>query len=87
MGGEKVMTFYTYREIEQILLTAIKMPTMSVKTISRETGLKAKSLYNFTCGRTHISPNTADIIIEYLRDCRPDLLIAAISFYENHKND
>lgn len=79
------MTFYTYREIEQILLTAIKMPTISVKTIGRETGLNVKSLYNWTCGRTHLSPATADIIIEYLRDCRPDLLIAAVSFYENHR--
>ena len=37
----------------------------------------AKSLYNFTCGRTHLGPETADIIIEYLRECRPDILIAA----------
>lgn len=77
MGGEKQMPFYTYREIEQILLTAIKMPTMSIKTISQETGLNARSLYNFTCGRTHLGPDKADIIIEYLRDCRPDILIAA----------
>ena len=71
------MTFYTYREMEQILLTAFKMPTISVKTISQDTGLNARSLYNFTCGRTHLGPETADIIIEYLRDCRPDILIAA----------
>lgn len=71
------MTFYTYREIEKILLAALKMPTISVKTISRETGLNVRSLYNFTCGCSHLGPDTADIIIEYLRDCRPDILIAA----------
>ena len=79
------MTFYTYKEIEQILLAALKMPTITIKSISRETGLNVKSLYNWTCGRTHISPAIADIIIEFLRDCRPDVLEAACSFYENHK--
>lgn len=77
------MEIMTFKDIEQILLIAIKMPTMTIKRVAEGTGLKASGLYKWSSGRSRISPEHADIIISWLNDCRPDILIAAKTIFEN----
>ena len=76
------MYFPTYKQIEDILLIAVKLPSMSIKYVAQETGLNAKGLYNWSSGQSHLGPQRADIIIQWLNDCRPDVLPAAIGTYE-----
>lgn len=76
------MYFPTYRQIEDILLIAVKLPSMSIKYVAQETGLNAKGLYNWSSGGSHLGPQRADTIIQWLNDCRPDVLPAAISKYK-----
>lgn len=75
------MYFPTYQQIEDILKIAVKLPSMSIKYVAQETGLNAKGLYNWSSGASHIGPQRADIIIQWLNDCRPDVLPAAIKQY------
>lgn len=77
------MKLMTFNEIEQILLIAIRMPTMTIKRVAEGTGLKASGLYKWSSGRSRISPEHADIIISWLNDCRPDILIAAKTIFDN----
>ena len=63
------MYFPTYKQIEDILLIAVKLPSMSIK-------------YNWSSGQSHLGPQRADIIIQWLNDCRPDVLPAAIGRYK-----
>lgn len=44
------MYFPTYKQIEDILLIAVKLPSMSIKYVAQETGLNAKGLYNWSSG-------------------------------------
>ena len=76
------MELTTFRELEQILLTAMKTPTMSIKYVSQETGLGQSGLYKWVRGENRISPDKADIILIWLQQCRPDVLEAAIRIYE-----
>ena len=75
------MYFPTYKQIEDILLIAVKLPSMSIKYLAQETGLNAKGLYNWSSGGSHLGPQRADIIINWLNDCRPDVIPAAIKQY------
>ena len=82
------MNLITFRELENILLTAMKTPTMSIKYVSQETGLGASGLYKWVNGYNHISPDNADTLLNWLKDVRPDVLEAAIIIYERGvKND
>ena len=76
------MYFPTYKQIEDILLIAVKLPSMSIKYVAQETGLNAKGLYNWSSGQSHLGPQRANIIIQWLNDCRPDVLPAAIGRYK-----
>ena len=75
------MYFPTFKQIDEILKIAVKMPSMGIKYVSQETKLNAKTLYNWSSGISGISPERADIIIDWLNKCRPDVLPAAIKIY------
>ena len=75
------MYFPTFKQIDDILKIAVKMPSMGIKYVSQETNINAKSLYNWSSGASGISPERADIIIEWLNKCRPDVLPAEIKKY------
>lgn len=75
------MYFPTYQQIEDILKIAVKLPSMSIKYTAQETGLNAKGLYAWSSGASHLGPQRADIIINWLNECRPDVLPAAIKAY------
>lgn len=75
------MYFPTYQQIEDILKIAVKLPSMSIKYVAQETRLNAKGLYAWSSGARHLGPQRADIIIQWLNDCRPDVLPAAIKQY------
>ena len=73
---------YNHSQLEQILLIAARLPTMGLKYVSQETGININTLYHWSCGKRHISAANADIILNWLRDCRPDALEAAVILYE-----
>ena len=77
------MELMTFKDTEQILLIAIKMPTMTIKRVAEGTGLKASGLYKWSSGKSRISPEHADIVISWLNDCRPDIIKAAKTIFEN----
>lgn len=83
------MDLITFRELENILLIAMKTPTMSIKYVSQETGIGASGLYKWVRGENHITPQKADILLNWLKDVRPDILDAAISVYSKggYKNE
>ncbi len=76
------MELTTFKELEQILLYAIKMPTIKIKDIAAATGIGLSGLYKFSRGENGISPENADRLLIYLRDNRPDLLIAAETLFK-----
>ncbi len=80
------MNLITFRELENILLTAMKTPTMSIKYVSRETGIGQSGLYKWVNGYNRISPDNADILLNWLKDVRPDVLEAAILIYTKGAN-
>ena len=75
------MELTTFKELENILLTAMKTPTISIRYVAEETGIGKSCLYHWTRRENHISPDKADIILNWLKDKRPDVLEAAISIY------
>lgn len=75
------MDLTTFRELENILLLAMKTPTITIKYVAQETGIGASCLYKWTRGENRISPDKADILLNWLKDVRPDILDAAISVY------
>lgn len=75
------MNLITFRELEKILLTAMKTPTMSIKYVSQETGIGQSGLYKWVNGYNRISPDNADTLLNWLKDVRPDVLEAAICIY------
>lgn len=75
------MELTTFRELENILLTAMKTPTMSIKYVAQETGITPTCLYKWTRGENRISPDKADVLLIWLQQCRPDVLIAAETIY------
>ena len=83
------MDLITFRELEQILLTAMKTPTMSIKYVSEQLGIGASGLYKWVNGYNRISPDKADLLLIWLQQSRPDVLEAAISIYKNggYNND
>lgn len=78
-GGEK-MELTAYRDLEQILLYAIKMPTIKIRQVAEETGLGIKNLYRFTSDN-HIGAKSADILLDWFKEFHPDLLELAIILY------
>lgn len=76
------MELTTYREIEEILLYAIKMPTIKIKSVSEQTGLNLNMLYKWSRGERRIKPDNADRLLIWFRDCRPDILEAAQTLYK-----
>ena len=83
------MELTTFKELENILLTAMKTPSMSIKYVSQETGIGKSGLYKWVNGQNHISPENADILLNWLKDVRPDILEAAICIYSKggYKNE
>lgn len=76
------MELTTFKELEQILLYAIKMPTIKIKYVAEETGLGLNGLYKWSRGENRISPDNADCLLRWFKDCRPDILIAAETLYK-----
>ena len=73
---------YNYSQLEQLLQIAARLPTIGIKYIAQETGLNINTLYKWSCGGSHISARNANIILNWLNDCRPDALQAAKILYE-----
>lgn len=80
------MSLTKFKELEQILLYAIKMPTVKIKSISEQTGIGINGLYKWSRGENRISPDNADTILEWFEDCRPDILEAASTLYKTRGN-
>lgn len=60
----------------------MRTPTMSIKYVSQETGIGQSGLYKWVSGYNRISPDNADILLNWLKDVRPDVLQAAIIIYK-----
>ncbi len=73
---------FNHSQLEQILLIAARLPTMGINYVAQETGINLNSLYAWSSGRQHISAKNADVMVNWLRDCRPDALDAAIILYQ-----
>ena len=75
------MELTTFQDLENILLTAMETPTMTIKQVSNETGITASCLYKWVRRENHISPQKADIILNWLKETKPQVLEAAINIY------
>ena len=75
------MELTTFRDLENILLTAMETPTITIKQVSQETGITASCLYKWCRRENHISPQKADIILNWLKEAKPQVLEAAINIY------
>ncbi len=75
------MELTTFKDLENILLTAMETPTMSIKEVSKETGIGASCLYKWVRRENHINPQKADIILNWLKEAKPQVLEAAITIY------
>ena len=71
---ESFFPLLTYNELENILKIAIKMPSMGIKYVAQETGLNITGLYNWTCGARHIGPQRMDVLINFIKNKRPDII-------------
>lgn len=72
---------YNNSQIEQILLIAARLPSMGLNYVAQETGININTLYKYSNGTNHFSAKNADIMLNWLKDCRPDALEAAIILY------
>ena len=75
------MDLTTFRELENILLTAMNTPTITVKQVAEETGIKPTCLYKWKRGENRISPDKADAILNWLKETKPEVLDAATMIY------
>ena len=76
------MELTAFKDIEQILLYAIKMPTITIKQVAQETNIGLSGLYKFSRGENHISPKNADCLLEWFKLNHPDILLAAEQLYK-----
>ena len=76
------MELTTFRELEDILLLAIKMPTIKIKSVAEQTGIGISGLYKWSRGENRISPDNADCLLNWFKYCRPDVLQAAEALYK-----
>ena len=77
------MDILTYRQLENLIKIAVRMPTLSIKQVAKETGLNLNSLYKWNSGQSGINPKRLDTILIWLMDCRPDVLEAAKTIFNN----
>lgn len=75
------MELTTIRDLENILLTAMKTPTITVKQVAEGTGITPTCLYKWRSGENRISPDKADIILKWLKETKPEVLEAATTIY------
>ena len=75
-------TIFNNEQLENVLLIAVRLPTVGIKYLSEKTGVNINTLYKWSCGNSHLSNKNADAILNYLICCRPDALEAAISLYK-----
>ena len=73
---------YDNSQIEKILQIAARLPTMGINYVAAETGINLNTLYRQTSAEGHISAKNADIILNWLLNCRPEALDAAIILFE-----
>lgn len=76
------MELTTFKDLEQILLLAIKMPTIKIKSVAQQTGIGVSGLYKWCQGQNRISPDNADLLLKWFKDCRPDVLEAAETLFK-----
>ena len=75
------MELTTIRDLENILLTAMNTPTITVKQVAEETGITPTCLYKWKRGENRISPDKADVILNWLKETKPEVLEAAAMIY------
>lgn len=75
------MKITSFTDLEKILLCAAKMPTITIKQLSKETGLGLSGLYKWSRGTSRLSAERADLILKWFEDNRPDILEAAVVLY------
>lgn len=60
------MELTTIRDLENILLTAMKTPTITIKQVAEATGITPTCLYKWRRGENRISPDKADLLLIWL---------------------
>lgn len=75
------MELTTIKDLENILLTAMKTPTITIKQVAEATGITPTCLYKWRRGENRISPDKADIILNWLKETKPEVLEAATTIY------
>lgn len=66
--------YTTFAELENLLLTTIKLPGSSIKDIASSTGIKANTLYKWKTTPVHLSPDKADRLLLFFLEHEPDRL-------------
>ena len=75
------MQLTTFKELENILLTAMNTPTITIKQVAEETGITQTCLYKWRRGENRISPDKADILLNWFKTVKPEVLEAATIIY------
>ena len=66
--------YTTFAELETLLLTAINLPGLSIKTIAAATGIQANTLYKWKTTPVHLSPDKADRLLLFFLGHEPERL-------------
>lgn len=66
--------YIPFAAIEQLLLTAIGLPGLSIKSIAAATGMQANTLYKWKTTPVHLSPGKADKLLLYFMEHEPNRL-------------
>ena len=66
--------YTTFAELETLLLTAINLPGLNIKSIATATDIKVNTLYKWKTTPIHLSPKKADKLLLYFMEHEPGRL-------------
>ncbi len=75
--------YIPFAAMEQLLLTAIRLPGSSIKSIAAATGIKANTLYKWKTTDNHLSPEKADRLLLYFQSQEPKRLELADYIFQH----
>jgi len=76
------MKIRTNRQLEAILRTAFDVEGNSIKEVAAMTNINRNTLYKWSCGAMHFSPENIDKLLLYFQAHEPERLNRAESIYD-----
>jgi len=76
------MKIRTNRQLEAILRTAFDVEGNSIKEVAAMTNINRNTLYKWSCGAMHFSPENIDKLLLYFQAHEPERLDRAEKVYD-----